>query len=221
MTVDTATIPEAVRADVEALWRFLRIDDDLEPVDVAIGLGCHDPGVAVYTAELFLRGVCPLIVFTGANAPTTIGRFPRGEAVHFREIAVEHGVPEQAILVEPAAKHTADNIDFSRDLLRDQGVQVGSVLITCRPYHQRRAYATAAKRWPGVEIRCSADRRPLHAYTAGIGDATLVIDMLVGEAQRLTRYAELGHTINQDVPGEITAAYHRLAAAGYTSRLLP
>uniref|UniRef100_UPI000317189E ElyC/SanA/YdcF family protein n=1 Tax=Nocardia asiatica TaxID=209252 RepID=UPI000317189E len=59
-------------------------------------------------------------MFTGANVPTTVERFPRGEAVHFREHALRLGVPDSAILVEPAAKHTPDNIGFTRALPADR-----------------------------------------------------------------------------------------------------
>jgi hypothetical protein len=55
------------------------------------GLGSHDLSVATHAAQLWKQGVFPRIVFTGANAPTTKARFPRGEAVHYREHALELG----------------------------------------------------------------------------------------------------------------------------------
>ena len=64
----------------------------------------------------------PLIVFTGANAPTTIERFPRGEAVHYREHAISLGVPDYVILAETRATKTGENITLSRPLLDVQGV---------------------------------------------------------------------------------------------------
>ena len=98
-----AVIPENLRADVETLWNYHHMHQDPRPVDVGIGLGGHDLGVATYTAELYLRGLFPLIVFTGANAPTTVDRFPRGEAVHYREQALALGVPAEAVVLEPRA----------------------------------------------------------------------------------------------------------------------
>jgi hypothetical protein len=85
----TDTIPADVRADVETLWNYHHIGHELRPADVGIGLGSHDIGVAFRTAELYHQGMYPLVVFTGANAPTTIDRFPRGEAVHYRERALD------------------------------------------------------------------------------------------------------------------------------------
>ena len=78
---------------MEALWRYHDMGHQLRLCDVGIGLGSHDPGVAVVAARLFHAGLFPRLVWTGANALTTIGQFPRGEAVHYREYAIENGVP--------------------------------------------------------------------------------------------------------------------------------
>ena len=104
----TTVLNDQIRADVETLWDFNQMHHHLRPVDLGVGLGSHDLGVATYTAELYHQGMFPRIVFTGANAPTTIERFPRGEAVHYREHALELGVPDSAILVEPKATNTGE-----------------------------------------------------------------------------------------------------------------
>ncbi|MEV7097566.1 YdcF family protein [Amycolatopsis sp. NPDC051045] len=221
MATPTTEIPHELREDVETLWNFHRIDDPLRPVDVAIGLGSHDPSVAVYAAELYARHLFPLVAFTGANAPTTVDRFPRGEAVHYREIAMERGVPDSAILVEPKATNTAENFELTRDLLRQRGIKVTTALILSRPYQQRRAYTTAKKLWPDVDFLSSAIQQPLADYVKSIGDAKRVIDMLVGDTQRLTVYAQAGYAIPTEIPADVEAAYNRLIAAGYDSRLIP
>ncbi|MGW1679347.1 YdcF family protein [Saccharopolyspora sp. NPDC002376] len=213
-------IPEQLHGAAQVLWDYHRLDHELRPVDIALGLGSHDPGVAVYTAELYHRGLFPRIVFSGANAPTTVGRFPRGEAVHFREIALGEGVPETAVLVETEARNTGDNIRLTRNLLEQQGIPVRSMLLVARPYQQRRAYATAKKIWPEVEFFCSARQESLDEHVESIGDAEHVLNMLVGDTQRITVYAEAGFAVEQHVPDDVKAAYELLVAAGYTSRLV-
>ncbi|GHF16909.1 hypothetical protein GCM10017776_38290 [Streptomyces griseoluteus] len=42
---------------------------------------------------------------------------PRGEAEHYRERAMELGVPADVILVEPRARNAGENIRFSPALL--------------------------------------------------------------------------------------------------------
>ncbi|GIM86702.1 hypothetical protein Sar04_34380 [Salinispora arenicola] len=150
-------IPGAVRADVVTLWRYHDMRHELRSCDVGIGLGSHDLGVAVVATRLFHEGLFPRILFTGANASTTVERFPRGEAVHYREYAVERGVPAGVILVEQRATNTAENLEFSRQLLAERRIPVESVLLMSRPYQQRRAYATCRVLWPEVEVVCASN----------------------------------------------------------------
>lgn len=220
MPEHAATLPTSLRADVETLWDYHDLHHEVGRSDVGIGLGSHDLGVATRTADLFRRNAFPLVVFTGANAPTTVGRFPRGEAVHYREHAVSLGVPADSILVEPRARNTGENISLTRQLLAEQGTEVGSVTLISRPYQQRRAYATCKKLWPEVEVTCTSTELPLDEYVKSIGDATRVISMLVGDTQRITLYANRGFAIPQPLPSTVESAYHRLVSAGFTSRLL-
>ncbi|WBB82147.1 YdcF family protein [Micromonospora sp. WMMD882] len=215
-----AVVPDGIRADVETLWRYHDLGHELRPCDVGIGLGSHDLGVAVVATRLFHEGLFPWIVFTSANAPTTVERFPRGEAVHYREYAVEHGVPAESILVEPRATNTAENLDYSRLLLAERRIPVRSVLLMSRPYQQRRAFATCRLMWPEVDVVCASNPLGIDEYVRGIGGPRRVVDMLVGDTQRIEVYAERGFAIRQEVPGEVRAAFDRLVAAGYTSRLV-
>jgi hypothetical protein len=75
MTASSTTIPPAHRADVECLWDYYNMHHEVRPVDVGIGLGSHDLGVAKVATNLYHRGMYPHLVFTGANAPTTIETF--------------------------------------------------------------------------------------------------------------------------------------------------
>jgi len=179
-------LPQDILEDARALFDFNQLHHELRPCPVGIGLGSHDLGVADVTAALFHQGIFPLIVFTGANAPTSRKRFPGGEAVHYRQRAIELGVPPEAILVEPSATNTRENFELSRKL----------------------------------DVLCASDRRSLDEYIGGIGDRHFVINMIVGDTQRVMEYPKLGHAVVQDVPGPIEAAFERLIAAGFTDRLL-
>ncbi|MFF3354448.1 YdcF family protein [Streptomyces sp. NPDC002917] len=207
-------------ADTGRLWDYHQMGHSVRPCSVAIGLGSHDLGVADTAVALYMRGMAPLLVFTGATSPTTRERMPRGEAVHYRERALELGVPSSAVLVEPRARNTGENIRFSRSLLDEAGIDVSSVLLISKPYEERRAYATARKSWPEVEIVSASTPMTLDEYVDSIQDARLVIDMLVGALQRLLIYPEQGFMIRQPVPHDVMEAYERLCREGFTSRLL-
>ncbi|MFF3251231.1 YdcF family protein [Actinacidiphila glaucinigra] len=204
-------------ADTRRLWDYHQMGHTPRPCSVAVGLGSHDLSVADTAVDLYKRGMAPLLVFTGATSPTTRERMPRGEAIHYRERALELGVPSSAMLVEPRARNTGENIRFTRDLLEEAGVDVSSVLLISKPYEERRAYATARKLWPEVEIISASTPMTLDEYTNAIGDA---LDMLVGALQRLLIYPEQGFMISQPVPDDVIAAYERLRQHGFTSRLI-
>src|SRR5690625_2238575 len=211
---------EQIMADAQTLWDYHQLGHELRPTDIAIGLGSHDIGVAEHTADLYHRGLFPLIVFTGANAPTTVDVFPRGEAVHFTERAIELGVPADAIIQETEAANTGENFTLARDLLGSQGKNPKSATLISRPYQQRRAYATALKLWPELKLICSSRAQSVADYMESIGDPDRVLNMLIGDTQRIWVYADMGFAEHQHVDNETMAAFDRLVAAGYTSRLL-
>lgn len=222
MTTSPLTVlPIEVRDTVQTLWDYHQLGHELRPADVGIGLGSHDLGVADCIADLYHRGLVPRVLFTGANAPTTVATFPRGEAVHYRERALALGVPDEVILVEPHARNTGENIAYARDLLTATGLHVQSVTLISRPYQQRRAYATCRQLWPGVAVQCTSLPLGLDDYVASIGDVDRVVNMLVGDTQRIWVYAQQGHAIPQPVPVDVLEAYRVLVDAGYTSRLVP
>ncbi|MFF1927298.1 YdcF family protein [Streptomyces sp. NPDC058228] len=208
-------------SDAQRLWDFQQMHHEPRPCSVGIGLGSHDLGVADATVDLYRRGMMPLIVFTGATSRTTRERMPRGEAEHYRERAMELGVPTDALLVEPNARNTGENIRFSRSLLVEHGVDVSSVLLVSKPYEERRAHATARKLWPEVEIVSASAPMTLAEYVDSIQNTRLVLDMLVGAQQRLLIYPEQGFMIRQEIPEAVSAAYDRLCSEGFTSRLVP
>jgi uncharacterized SAM-binding protein YcdF (DUF218 family) len=206
--------------DAESIWNYHQMGHDIRPCDAAIGLGSHDLGVATFAAELYHAGIFPTIVFSGGNSPTTAARFPRGEAVHYREHALQLGVPDGAILVEPHAGNTGENITLSRAILANHDIHPGSLLLISKPYMERRAFATCRKLWPEAGVICASEPMKFADYIQSIGDTKLVIDMLVGDLQRIIEYPKMGFAIPQDVPFDVTVAYQRLLAAGFTSRLL-
>ncbi|TFI22195.1 YdcF family protein [Streptomyces sp. 4R-3d] len=220
MSDNQQAITEDQRQQAKLIWDHHQMHHEIRPADVAIGLGSHDLGVAAFSAELYRAGLFPHLVFTGGNSPTTAAVFPRGEAVHFREHAIELGVPASAILLEPNAGNTGQNITLSRAVLATAGITPKTVLLVSKPYMERRSFATARKLWPEVGIICASEPLEFDDYLKSIGDEKLVIDMLVGDLQRVIEYPKLGFAIAQDVPEDVRAAYESLVADGFDSRLV-
>ncbi|AXI78096.1 YdcF family protein [Peterkaempfera bronchialis] len=213
-------LDEEQRQQAKLLWDYHQMHHDLRPADAAIGLGSHDFGVPAYCAELYRAGLFPVLVFSGGPNPTAPERFPRGEAVHFREHATALGVPEAAILVEPNATNTGQNITLSRQVMAEAGIEPSTVMLIAMPYMERRSYATARKVWPEARIICASQPTDFDDYLKAMGDECRVAEMLVGDLQRVIEYPKLGFAIEQDVPGDVHDAYQALVRDGFTNRLL-
>ncbi|AXK37528.1 YdcF family protein [Streptomyces armeniacus] len=190
------------------------------PVSAAVALGGCDLGVVSAVAEFYRAGLFPTVVFTGGSTAATRGRFPRGEAVHFREEALALGMPKEAIMLEPRATNTGQNIDFARDMLEDAGVEVRSVLLVCMPYMQRRAYATCRRRWPQVEPVCASQTVAFDEYAKARDDEAEFIAMMVGDTHRVMEYPHRGFAIPQEVPEQVRESFERLRERGYDAWLL-
>ncbi|HKS46541.1 MAG TPA: YdcF family protein [Amycolatopsis sp.] len=214
------TSPDHFWADAETIWEYHRVRHRLRPCSAGIALGCNDLGVATHAAELYHRGLFPVVVFTGGNSRETFVTFPRGEGVHYRERALELGVPNEAILVEPRATNTGENIILSREVLAGAGIDVKTLMLVTMPYMERRAYATTRKVWPEVEPVCASVPLSLPEYAEARCHGTELIDMLIGDLQRIIEYPGQGFAIAQDVPPIVYSAYQRLVAAGFRSRML-
>ena len=206
-------------ADAKLIWDYHQLGHQLRRARPGSGWAATTWGRDA-RRRLYRAGLLPVLVFSGGNSPTTAERFPRGEAVHYAEHAIALGVPRDAVIIEPRAANTGQNIDYSRQALADAGIPVTSVMLISKPYMQRRAYATIGKAWPEAAPVCASEDISFDEYLKSIGDDKLVIDMLVGDLQRVIAYPARGFAIAQDVPDDVSCAYQRLIAAGYDSRLM-
>jgi hypothetical protein len=94
------------------------------------------------------------------------------------------------------------------------------VILVCRPYDQRRAWATCRKLWSEVDPVCASQTVGFDDYLETIGDDRLVIDMLVGDVQRILDYPARGFAVAQPVPDDVRDAYLQLRRDGFTTRLV-
>ena len=134
-------------------------------------------------------------------------------------IATELGVPANLVLLETQARFTAENFTLTRQLLESRALQPTSAVIISRPYQQRRAFGICRKLWPELAITCASTTLALDEYVRVIGDADLVVNMMVGDAHRLATDEAANNTIPHDIPAEVLAAAQRLARGGFDRRV--
>ena len=202
------------------LWDYMLLRHDMAPADVILALGSNDVRVGQHAAQLFLRGLAPLMVCSGRLGRLTAGRFEKSEAETFADAAVRLGVPRSAILIEDASTNTGENIDRSRALLAKAGIRPARVIVVQKPYMERRAWATFRVRWPEPDVRVTSPPISYDEYPTPDIPRDLVINILVGDVQRMRVYAERGFQVPQPMPDAVWAAWTELVARGYTNHLV-
>ena len=203
----------------QILWDYMKMNHELAPADVILVLGSNDLRVAGHAADLYLRGLAPWLMFSGNVGRLTEGVFKKTEAEAFAEVAIAKGVPESAILLEPRSTNTGENIDFSREQLASRGIHPERLIVVQKPYMERRGYATFMKRWPGKDVRMSSPPLSFQEYPTPELPLDLLINILVGDVQRVRIYPDRGFQIPQPIPEVVWSAFEELVARGFTHHL--
>jgi uncharacterized SAM-binding protein YcdF (DUF218 family) len=207
---------ERVRRDVRILWEFSVVDSGAVRADLLLVLGSHDLRVADRAAELYLgERAAPSIIVTGGSGKITRLRWNRPEAEIYADRLMRLGVPGEVVLREPRAANTGENVVFARELAREAGLRTDSGIIVCKPYTGRRALAVARLKWPEPTWSVRPPAIPLWEYPSDDVPLAEMVNLLVGDVQRLRVYPPLGFQAPVEVPEHVWAAYGRLVAAGF------
>ena len=190
------------------------------PSDCILVLGSHDLRVAERGAELYLQGLAPILFFSGGLGNVTKGIWKDPEADRFARIALDMGVPAEAIFIENQSTNTGENILFTQRLLEDKGLHPQTFLLVQKPYMERRSYATFKKHWPDKDLIVTSPQISFEDYPTPEIPMERVIQIMVGDLQRIRIYPEKGFQIAQEIPDAVWAAYERLVEWGFTQHLV-
>ena len=204
----------------QIIWDYHHLNHKLEKSDLILALGSNDLRVAEHAAELYLQGWAPMLMFSGNVGALTRGKFAKSEAETFAEIAREKGVPHEAILIEPESTNTGENIANSRRILAERGINPEKIILVQKPYMERRAYATFMNFWPGKRLIVSSPPIGFADYPTPQLSKELVINIMVGDLQRIRDYPAKGFQIAQEIPTDVWQAYEKLVALGYDKHLI-
>ena len=208
-------ISQEVHELAQKLWDYHHMNQALKKSDCILVLGSHDTRVAERGAELYLQGYAPVLIFSGGLGKLTEGVWTETEADKFAKIAIEMGVPKEAILIENKSTNTGENIIFSKKLLESKGLDPQSFIVVQKPYMERRSYATFKKHWPNRDIISTSPQVAFDDYPNEDISMDAVINLMVGNLNRIKIYPEMGFQIHQEIPNDILRAYERLIELGY------
>lgn len=202
------------------IWDYHHVNHTLVSSDCILTLGSHDTRVAERSAELYHAGWAPLLIFAGGLGRLTNDMWTEPEAELFARIAVAKGVPNEAILIESRSTNTGENIQFVKQLLHEKGLEPKTFIIVQKPYMERRSFATFAKNWPEKNFVVTSPQIPFEEYPNEEISMEHVINIMIGDLQRIKIYPAKGFQIYQEIPDDIWRAYEKLVALGFDKQLI-
>lgn len=120
--------------------------DDSAPADVILVLGSAvwpneqpSPSLRARTEraiELYQQGYAPYLLLSGG-----LGRYPPEEAEVMRRLAVEAGIPQEAMILDMEAHSTWESMEKARDIMEQEGWQ--TAIIVSDPFHIERSLLMA------------------------------------------------------------------------------
>ena len=212
-------ITKEVLLEAKKLWDYHHVNQLPVKSDCILVLGSHDLRVADRGAELYLQGWAPILLFSGGLGNLTRGIWKEPEADQLARIALDKGVPAEAIFIENQSTNTGENILFTQQLLKEKGLDPQAFLLVQKPYMERRSYATFAKHWPEKQLVVTSPQFSFEEYPTAEIPMEKVINMMVGDLQRIKIYPEKGFQIFQEIPPGVWEAYERLIGWGFTKHL--
>ena len=213
-----------VYSNLKVIWDYMHMNMQLGNVDCIIGFGNYNDDIALRAAELYRQGYSKRILFTGGLGRNTNDLWTGSEAERFSEIAIQQGVPKQDIIIESKSTNTAENILFTRQLFQKMSLNINKIIAVHQPFMERRIYAALKVYWPEINALITSPQLTISEYiensvAQGLDEKT-VIDVIVGDFQRIDVYADRGYQIPQFVPQCVYDAYNVLVKMGYTSHLV-
>lgn len=204
----------------KVLWNYHLLHHKLEKADCILALGSHDLRVADRAADLYFQNWAPLVVMSGGLGNLTKNIWTEPEADKFAGIAIEKGVPEDAILIENKSANTGENILFTKRLLIDRDISVNKIILVQKPYMERRSFATIKKFWPVAEVIVTSPFLSFEDYPTKEITLEKIINIMVGDLQRIIEYPARGFQIPQEVPQNVMNAFDFLMKKGFDKHLI-
>jgi uncharacterized SAM-binding protein YcdF (DUF218 family) len=215
LMADKKTIESAKK-----LWDYHHVNHTVEKSDCILVLGSHDLRVAERGAELYLQGYAPVLIFSGGLGNFTREMWDEPEADKFAAVAEKMGVPHDSILIENRSTNTGENILFTQNLLKEYGLDPERFIVVQKPYMERRSFATFRKHWPDKKLIVTSPQISFEEYHNDEIPLEKVINIMVGDLQRIKIYPDKGFQIFQEIPDDVWLAYEQLIDSGYNQHLM-
>ncbi|WP_223700011.1 YdcF family protein [Sutcliffiella deserti] len=119
----------------DCITEFIFVETKVALADIILVPGANHPELMEMAADLYKQGLAPYVLPSGGHKP----HVGTTEWEYLRNIGIENGIPEDAILKEDKAQHTLENARFSLEVLLSKGITPKKAIIVCKAGHARRA----------------------------------------------------------------------------------
>jgi uncharacterized SAM-binding protein YcdF (DUF218 family) len=95
-----------------------------------------------------------------------------------------------------------------------------SFILVQKPFMERRAFATFKKVWPRKEVLVHSPKIKFTDYPTPDFPRDRIIEIMVGDLQRIREYSARGFQIDQFIPDNVWKAFEELVSLGYDGHLI-
>jgi uncharacterized SAM-binding protein YcdF (DUF218 family) len=215
-----SSIDTHVRDLARKLWDYHVLQQPLDRADFVLALGSHDERVAMHAAALVRMGLADNLVAAGGAGKVTGRLWTKPEAERYAEIATEMGVPSERVLTETESTNTGENVTYTRKLLASQGWPANRGILVSKPYMARRSLYTARAQWPEARWQVAPPPLSFESYASDDVPEERMINLLVGDLQRMWVYADRGLQVPAEIPEDVRQAYDELVSRGFDQFVL-
>ena len=233
----TKTKNKKVNELAQIIWDYHHLNQRLKKAEAIMVLGSHDLRVAEYAIDLYKKDYAPWLIFTGgvAHQDDMLNTgWAKPEADMMADLALKAGVPAENILIENQSQNTGDNFRYTLKLLGKLRLNFNSFVLVQKPYMERRVWATFKIEWArppsqaclgvagGPDKKAIVTSPPISfdEYFNDEFPKEKVINIMLGDLQRIKVYAKLGYQKKEKIPRKVWQAYKELVRLGYNKHLL-
>jgi len=206
----------------KTLWDYNQLNKPMRKSDFIFVMCSYNLAVAEHAYILFRQRMGDFVVLSGGIAhqgDLVETPWDEAEAIAFRDRMIEIGMEPSKIIIEDKATNCGENVQFTKALLEDRDPPLTTGIVVQKPYMERRAFATVEKQWPEIQWQVSSPNISYDDYIND-NDEERLINILVGDTQRVIEYAKSGYQTVQDMPDDVKQAMETLIKKGYTKHLI-
>jgi len=133
---------------------------------------------------------------------------------------MEMGIEPRHLILEENSQNTGENFRFAWAKILQVGIDCRRLIVVTKPNMERRARATARVNLPEwVDVQLTSPDGSLEDQLVKF-DGEKIINLMVGDLQRIELYPSLGFQSAEVIPENVRAAYLRLVSAGFDKHLV-